>query len=204
MSLFQNETASVNESNYKRMRKRHLIMLLQSQKSDMEALQRKFGETGSLSEENKRLIQQAETLGAENKALKETVADLEKKLSAQKSTDAKTESTDETYSRILSMAEDAQNAAFDYLEKIKAIHSNMSLEYSKYEASAMRKADNIIKNAVEKAESIRQNAHSEANIIWDTLQTHFDSYFAEKKSFPQQDGKREKIINKASNWWNQE
>lgn len=192
MSLFQYETAFADEPNYKRMRKRQLIMLLQSQKSDLEALRRKTGDTEALSEENKRLIQQAEQLGAENKALKETVADLERKLSARESTVAKAESADETSSRVLRMAEEAHSAACDYLEKIKAIHSSMSLEYSKYESSAARKADDIIKNAVEKAESIRQNAYREANIIWDSLQTRMDSCFSEKKAVLQQDGEKEK------------
>ena len=83
MALFQNENNSAGGVNYKSMGKDQLIMLLQSQKSDIDALNRKLSEAAAAVEEKNRLAQLVASLSAENEALKIKTADLEEKLSVQ-------------------------------------------------------------------------------------------------------------------------
>lgn len=184
MSLFQNEMTPTNETNYNGMGKKEMIMLLQSQKSDIDALNRKLSRTDELINENKLLTEQTASLSEENEALKKKIAELEKKLSAKELTQTgagSVRSTDEIFRHFTDMVEAVQKSAGDYLERIKAIHDDMSNEYNEYEASARQRADTIVKNAVEEADTIKQNARSEANDIWDSLQAHITGYISEKK-----------------------
>ena len=80
MALFQTENTSSGGINYKSMGKDQMIMLLQSQKSDIEVLNRKLTEASAAVEEKNRLAQLVASLSAENESLKAKAADLEEKL----------------------------------------------------------------------------------------------------------------------------
>lgn len=181
MSLFQNENITEQDTNYKSMGKSQLIMLLQSQKSDIDALERKLGKTAALEEENKRLTEQTAALGAENEALKARIAELEEQLAPKDSELTEPGSIAEMAFSVNGVMNAAQKAADDYLAKIKEMHDNMSHEYSEYETAARQKADAIMKNAVEEADAVKMKARTEANDIWNTLQKRVDNYISEKK-----------------------
>lgn len=68
MALFQNETTA-GGVNYKSMSKEQLIMLLQSQKKDLDTLKSKLESNPGFESEKQRLEQQITSLSEENKAL---------------------------------------------------------------------------------------------------------------------------------------
>lgn len=181
MSLFQNENMTDDSINYKSLGKDQLIMLIQSQKSDIDVLSRKLYKADSAVEENTRLEKQVETLSAENESLKAEIAQLEEKLSHKEPEVTEAGSIAEMSFRVNGVLEAAQKAADDYLAKIKEMHDAMKVEYKVYELKAKEKADSILKNANIEAAAITQNARNEANDIWSTLQTQFNSYIADKK-----------------------
>jgi len=181
MALFQNENNPANSVNYKSMGKDQLIMLLQSQKSDLDVLNRKLSEAAAAVEEKNRLAQLVSSLSAENESLKIKAADLEEKLSVKDAGVTEVGSIAEMSFRVNGVLEAAQKAADDYLAKIKEMHDTMSREYSEYEINAKQKAEALLKDANEKADSTTKNARREANEIWGALQTRFDSYVADKK-----------------------
>jgi F0F1-type ATP synthase membrane subunit b/b' len=182
MALFQNENAAQGSVNYKSMGKDQLIVLLQSQKSDVEVLNRKLSELANVAEEKKRLAQQVEALTAENAALKAKAADLEDKLSFKDADITDVGSIAEMSFRVNGVMDAAQKAADDYLAKIKEMHDAMQKEYSAYEAAAKQKAEAILKSANEEAESVTKKARKEANDIWNTLQKQFNGIIDGKKS----------------------
>ncbi|MBR1483940.1 MAG: hypothetical protein IJ598_13385 [Ruminococcus sp.] len=181
MALFQNENNPAGGVNYKSMGKDQLIMLLQSQKSDLDVLNRKLSEAAAAVEEKNRLAQLVSSLGAENESLKAQVTELEEKLSVNDADIKEVGSIAEMSFRVNGVLEAAQRAADDYLAKIKEMYDTMSREYSEYEINAKLKADTLLSNAKAEAESITNNARKEANDIWGALQTRFDSYVADKK-----------------------
>lgn len=194
MALFQNQNAPESALNYKGMSKDQLIMLLNSQQSDIEILNHKLNSAATAVDEKNRLAQQVASLTAENEALKAQAADLSAKLAAEaeKNSAPKNFSPKETEIkeigsiaelsfRVNGVMEAAQKAADDYLARIKEMYDEMSKEYSDYEINAKQKADTILRNANAEATVIRQNARTEANDIWNTLQSRFDSYVANKK-----------------------
>ena len=75
----------------------------------------------------------------------------------------------------------AQKAADEYLAKIQAMHDEMSLEHSRYENEAKRKADNIIRSANEEADSILTGAKRESNEIWQSLSSVIRKYCGDKE-----------------------
>ena len=75
----------------------------------------------------------------------------------------------------------AQKAADEYLAKIQAMHDEMSLEHSRYEIEAKRKADNIIRSANEEADSILTGAKRESNEIWQSLSSVIRKYCGDKE-----------------------
>ena len=181
MALFQNENAAAGTVNYKSMGKDQLIALLQSQKSDLDILNRKLSETAVLAEEKNRLAQQVDSLSAENKALKEKTAEMEEKLSFRETEFTEVGSIAEMSFRVNGVMEAAQKAADDYLARIKEMYDAMSRDYSVYEQNAKKKADAILQKANAEAEAVTKKARAEANDIWSTLQTRFDSYVADQK-----------------------
>ena len=182
MALFQTESTPEGGINYKNMAKDQLIMLLQSQKSDIDALDRKLSEYAPLAEEKERLSQQVESLTAENEALKAKVAELENRAVTVDTEVTEPGSIAEMAIRVNGVMEAAQNAADDYLDRIRKMHDTMRQEFDSYELKAKVKADAIIKNANEEAEAIVLKARLEANDIWSTLQGRFNNYVDEKKS----------------------
>lgn len=181
MALFQKENAPAGGVNYKSMGKEQLIALAQSQRNDIEVLNRKLGEAAAVAEEKNRLAQQVASLSAENESLRQKAADLEEKLSSKEVEIKEVGSIAEMSFRVNGVMEAAQKAADDYLAKIKEMYDAMSQDYSVYETDAKQKADAILKNANEEADAITQNARNEVNDIWSALQTRFDSYVADKK-----------------------
>ena len=183
MSLFQNDNMNADTVNYKGMGKDQLVMLVRSQKSDIEVLTRKLSEAGTAVDEKNRLAQQVAALSAENESLKAKTAELEEKLSAKDKDVEITEvgSIAELSFRVNGVMDAAQKAADDYLARIKEMYDAMSQDYSVYEINAKQKADAIIKNANDKAEAVTRKARNEVNDLWSTLQTRFDSFVAEKK-----------------------
>ena len=75
----------------------------------------------------------------------------------------------------------AQKAADEYLAKIQAMHDEMSVEHSRYEIEAKRKADNIIRSANEEADSILTGAKRESNEIWQSLSSVIRKYCGDKE-----------------------
>ena len=185
MAFTQKDAATNDSLNYKSMGKSELIMLAQTQKSDIDFLNSRLNETKALSEEKNRLAQQVASLSAENELLKAEAADLREQLAAAaKPNDVEiTEvgSIAEMSFRVNGVLEATQKAADDYLAKIKEMYDAMSQDYSVYEINAQQKADAILKNANAEAYALTQNARSEVNDIWSALQTRFDNYVADKK-----------------------
>lgn len=181
MALFQTESMSAGEVNYKSMGKDQLVMLLQSQKSDIEALNRKLDEYAPLAEKKERLAQQVESLTAENESMKAKLTELEEKVGSMDVDVTEPGSIAEMAFRVNGVMDAAQKAADDYLAKIKEMHDAMSLEYKVYEMTAKQKADEILNKANAEAEAVVQKARVEANDIWSTLQVRFNSYVADKK-----------------------
>ena len=181
MALFQNENAAAAGVNYKNMGKDQLIMLLQSQKSDIDTLTRKLSEAAAAVEEKNRLTQLTASLSAENQALKAKAADMEKQLAARDADITEVGSIAEMAVRVNGVMESAQKAADDYLAKIKEMYDAMSREYTEYELAAKQKADAMLKSAKEEADSITQKARNEANGIWSALQKRLDGFIADQK-----------------------
>ena len=182
MALFQKDNMPVEGGlNYKNMPKDQLLVILQSQKSDIDVLNRKLNEVSSISEERNRLAQQVASLSAENESLKSKVTELQQRLSASENEVKEAGSIAEMSFRVNGVLEAAQNAADDYLAKIKAMHDEMSREYSVYEKTSREKAEAILASANAEADAIRNSARNEANDIWNTLQKRFDSYVTDKK-----------------------
>ncbi len=184
MALFQNnENVSAESVNYKNMGKDQLIMLLNSQKSDIDVLSRKLNDAAAMVNERNELARQVAQLSSENDALKRKAAELEEKCAAMEKEPEITEvgSIAEMSFRVNRVTEAAQKAADDYLAQIKQMHDVMSREYSVYEINAKQKADAILSKANAEAEQVTKKARSEANAIWNALQTRFDSYVDEKK-----------------------
>lgn len=220
MALFQKDNINgpAGEINYKGMGKDQLVMLVQSQKSDIDVLNRKLGEAAAAVNEKNRLAQQLAELSAENDSLKTSAENLREKLIAKenelnarenelntKAREVESAEITEVGSiaemsfRVNGVMEAAQKAADDYLARIKEMYDAMSRDYSTYEINAKQKAETILKNANLEAEAaktkadaivsnanreaavIKQNAHKEANDIWNTLQSRFDNYVAGKK-----------------------
>lgn len=183
MAFTQIDAAANDSLNYKSMGKSELIMLAQTQKSDIDFLNSRLNETKALSEEKNRLAQQVASLSAENELLKAEAADLREQLAAKPKDVEITEvgSIAEMSFRVNGVLEATQKAADDYLAKIKEMYDAMSQDYSVYEINAQQKADAILKNANAEAYALTQNARSEVNDIWSALQTRFDNYVADKK-----------------------
>lgn len=181
MALFQNDIMPEGGMNYKSMGKDQLIMLIQSQKSDIDALNQKLSSYEPLAQEKERLEKQTASLTEENEALKAKVAELEEKLPSLDTEITEPGSIAEMAVRVNGVMEAAQKAADDYLAKIKEMHDAMKRDYDVYEAVARQKADAILHKANVEAEAVVQNARNEANDIWSTLQTRFNSYVADKK-----------------------
>lgn len=183
MALFQTEATSSGGINYKSMGKDQLIMLLQSQKSDIDALNRKLVEASAAVEEKNRLAQMVASLSAENELLKTKAADLELKLSARKPEEDYTEigSLADKAVHVSGVMQAAQKAADEYLAEIKRMHDTMSREFNEYEFIAKQKADAILKQAQAEADTTTQKARMEANEIWSALQTRLNGYIADKK-----------------------
>ena len=183
MALFQTENTSSGGINYKSMGKDQMIMLLQSQKSDIEVLNRKLTEASAAVEEKNRLAQLVASLSAENESLKAKAADLEEKLSAQKADTGYTEigSLADKAVRVSGVMQSAQKAADEYLAEIKRMHDAMSREYNEYEFVAKQKADALLQSAKAEAESITQKARSESNDIWSALQSRINGFITDKK-----------------------
>ena len=156
-------------------------MLIQSQKSDIDALNQKLSSYEPLAQEKERLEKQTASLTEENEALKAKVAELEEKLPSVDTEITEPGSIAEMAVRVNGVMEAAQKAADDYLAKIKEMHDAMKRDYDVYEAVARQKADAILQKANVEAEAVVQNARNEANDIWSTLQTRFNSYVADKK-----------------------
>lgn len=182
MALFQKENMNAESVNYKSMSKEQLIMLLNAQKSDIEILSRKLGDAGATVDEKNRLVQQVQTLSAENESLKARVAELESRAQSTEPEITEIGSIAEMSFKVNGVMEAAQKAADDYVAKIREMYEDMSRDYSTYEVNAKKKADAILKDANEKAAAITQNARNEANGIWNALQTRFDNYVDGKKS----------------------
>ena len=181
MALFQNDISPEGGIKYKNMGKDQLIMLLQSQKSDIDALNRKLGGYDELAQEKESLAQQAASLTAENESLKAKAAELEEKLSSMNGNVTQVGSIAEMAVRVNGVMEAAQHAADDYLAKIKEMHDAMKKGYDEYEANAKQKADAVLQKANAEADAIVKNARKEANDIWNTLQTRFNNFVADKK-----------------------
>ena len=191
MALFSkdNTNSAFGEINYRGMGKDQLIMLVQSQKRDIDMLNRKLSEAASsvddknnssqqisdLSAENETLKASNETLKASNETLKASEAELKKKLAAKENELISMANNTETAEiteigsiaemsfRVNGVMEAAQKAADDYVAKIKEMYDAMSSDYSVYEMNAKQKAESIINNANNKADSILRNANNEAN-----------------------------------------
>lgn len=191
MALFSkdNTNSAFGEINYRGMGKDQLIMLVQSQKRDIDMLNRKLSEAASsvddknnssqqisdLSAENETLKATNETLKASNETLKASEAELKKKLAAKENELISMANNTETAEiteigsiaemsfRVNGVMEAAQKAADDYVAKIKEMYDAMSSDYSVYEMNAKQKAESIINNANNKADSILRNANNEAN-----------------------------------------
>lgn len=182
MALFQNENSSADAINYKTMGKDQLIMLIQSQKSDIDVLLGKLSKAEEAGSENERLTQQAETLIAENESLRAKNEELEQKLAYNEDEITEPGSIAEMAIRVNGVMEAAQKAADDYLNKIKKMHDDMRLDYEVYELKAQQKAEAILQSADSEAKAIVQKARDEANDIWSTLQGRFNSYVDDKKA----------------------
>lgn len=182
MALFQTESTPDGGVNYKNMAKDQLIMLLQSQKSDIETLDKKLSEYAPLAEEKESLAQQVEKLTAENEALKAKTAELESKLGSMDTEITEPGSIAEMAVRVNGVMEAAQKAADDYLAQIKKMRDTMQHDYAVYEMIAKQKADAILKDANTEAEMIVQKARIEADDIWSTLQGRFNNYVDDKKT----------------------
>lgn len=186
MALFQKDAEPAGGMNYKGLSKDQLIMLVNSQKSDIDLLNRKLNETSSVVNEKNRLAQQVAALSAENEAYRTKVEALSEEIKALKATSPQEEVTEpgsiaEQAFRVNRVVESAQKAADEYLAKIKEMHDIMSREYSEYEISAKQKADAILKKANAEAEQTTQKARKEVNDIWSALQARFDTYVNGKK-----------------------
>lgn len=182
MALFQTESMPEGGVNYKNMAKDQLVMLLQSQKSDIEALERKLNEYAPLAEEKERLSQQVEALAAENEALKAKTDEMESRLASMDTEVTEPGSIAEMAIRVNGVMEAAQKAADDYLAKIKKMHDTMQQDYAVYEMIAKQKADAILQDANTQAEVIVKKARIEADDIWSTLQGRFNNYVDDKKT----------------------
>ena len=191
MALFSkdNTNSAFGEINYRGMGKDQLIMLVQSQKRDIDMLNRKLSEAASsvddknnssqqisdLSAENETLKASNETLKATNETLKASEAELKKKLAAKENELISMANNTETAEiteigsiaemsfRVNGVMEAAQKAADDYVAKIKEMYDAMSSDYSVYEMNAKQKAESIINNANNKADIILKKANNEAN-----------------------------------------
>lgn len=178
---FNQKDAASDVVNYKSMGKSELIMLVQTQKSDIEFLNNRLSETKALSDERNRLAQQVAELSAEVENLRQKAEQNEQKLSAAEPEIKEVGSIAELSFRVNGVMEVAQKAADDYLAKIKEMYDAMSRDYSVYEINAKQKADAILKSANEEATAMTQEAREEVNNIWSALQIRFDNYVAGKK-----------------------
>lgn len=178
---FNQKDAASDVVNYKSMGKSELIMLVQTQKSDIEFLNNRLSETKALSDERNRLAQQVAELSAEVENLRQKAEQNEQKLSAAEPEIKEVGSIAELSFRVNGVMEVAQKAADDYLAKIKEMYDAMSQDYSAYEINAKQKADAILKSANEEATAMTQEAREEVNNIWSALQIRFDNYVAGKK-----------------------
>ena len=178
---FNQKDAASDVVNYKSMGKSELIMLVQTQKSDIEFLNNRLSETKALSDERNRLAQQVAELSAEVEDLRQKAEQNEQKLSTAEPEIKEVGSIAELSFRVNGVMEVAQKAADDYLAKIKEMYDAMSQDYSVYEINAKQKADAILKSANEEATAMTQEAREEVNNIWSALQTRFDNYVAGKK-----------------------
>lgn len=180
MALFQNETTA-GGVNYKSMSKEQLIMLLQSQKKDLDTLKSKLESNPGFESEKQRLEQQVASLSTENSTLKKEAAERETRFPATSAAITEPGSIAEMSFRINGVMEVAQKAADDYILEIRKMRDALKQEYSTHEAAAQQKADAIIRNAQAEADSITQKARDEANDIWSSLQTRFNNYISDKK-----------------------
>ena len=178
---FNQKDAASDVVNYKSMGKSELIMLVQTQKSDIEFLNNRLSETKALSDERNRLAQQVAELSAEVENLRQKAEQNEQKLSTAEPEIKEVGSIAELCFRVNGVMEVAQKAADDYLAKIKEMYDAMSQDYSVYEINAKQKADAILKSANEEATAMTQEAREEVNNIWSALQIRFDNYVAGKK-----------------------
>ena len=178
---FNQKDAASDVVNYKSMGKSELIMLVQTQKSDIEFLNNRLSETKALSDERNRLAQQVAELSAEVENLRQKAEQNEQKLSTAEPEIKEVGSIAELSFRVNGVMEVAQKAADDYLAKIKEMYDAMSQDYSVYEINAKQKADAILKSANEEATAMTQEAREEVNNIWSALQIRFDNYVAGKK-----------------------
>lgn len=176
MALFHSENTPAEGVNYQQTEKERTVYM---RKSEFDALRRRLDAAAALEAERNRLAQQVAALTAENEALRSRPAAPQR--AAEPAAVTEPGSIAEQAVKISGVMEAAQTAADEYLAKIKEMHDKMCLKYSEHEVLAQMKADAIIKNANEEAESIVQKARGEANAIWSALQAKFDGYVADKK-----------------------
>jgi len=118
----------------------------------------------------------------ENEEFRQKIKELEKKLQNREINIQEAGSIAEAAFRINCVMEIAQRAADDYVKNIRRMNDELQSEYSVHEIEAKAKAEQMLKEAAEQCEKMRQDARAQADDIWGSLQSRFETYYNNMRS----------------------